>query len=42
MVRAFAEVLAVAREKQVCNRTAAYLLSVARVARAGTERGIFP
>jgi glutamate dehydrogenase/leucine dehydrogenase len=42
MVKAFAEVLAVAQEKRVCNRTAAYLLSVARVARAGAERGIFP
>lgn len=42
MVQAFNEVHEMAKEKQVDNRTAAYLLAVDRVARAGAERGLFP
>ncbi|OGK08285.1 MAG: glutamate dehydrogenase [Candidatus Riflebacteria bacterium RBG_13_59_9] len=42
MVNAFNEVYELAQEKQVDNRMAAYLLAVSRVARAGTERGLFP
>ncbi len=42
MVSAFGDVRDMAKEKDVDNRTAAYLLAVSRVARAGTERGLFP
>ena len=42
MVSAFGDVRQMAKEKDVDNRTAAYLLAVSRVARAGTERGLFP
>ena len=42
MVKAFGDVRNMAKEKDVDNRTAAYLLAVSRVARAGTERGLFP
>ena len=42
MVKAFGDVREMAREKDVDNRTAAYLLAVSRVARAGAERGLFP
>jgi len=42
MVRAFQEVLAVARREQVYMRTAAYLLAVERVGKAMTMRGLYP
>lgn len=42
IVNAYEEVIAVAKENKVNNRTAAYLLAVARVARAGAQRGLFP
>ncbi len=42
MVSAYGDVRDMAKEKDVDNRTAAYLLAVSRVARAGTERGLFP
>ena len=42
MVRAFQEVLAVARREQVDMRTAAYLLAVKRVADAMELRGLYP
>ena len=42
MVRAFQEVLAVARRDQVDMRTAAYLLAVKRVADAMELRGLYP
>jgi glutamate dehydrogenase (NAD(P)+) len=42
MNRAFAEVSAIAREKQVHMRTAAYILGVGRVAKAMDLRGIYP
>ncbi len=42
MTRAFAEVLAVAQERQTDMRTAANLLAVQRVAEATRLRGIFP
>jgi len=42
MVRAFQEVLAVARREQVYMRTAAYLLAVERVGNAMTMRGLYP
>ncbi len=42
IVNAFEDVIKTASEKKVHNRTAAYLLAVARVARAGTMRGLFP
>jgi len=42
IVKSFNEVHAMANERKVDNRTAAYLLAVDRVARAGFERGLFP
>lgn len=42
MVQSFNEVHEIAKDKKVDNRTAAYLLAVDRVARAGFERGLFP
>jgi glutamate dehydrogenase (NAD(P)+) len=42
MVRAFSEVLAVARREQCNMRTAAYLLAVKRVADAMEMRGLYP
>jgi glutamate dehydrogenase/leucine dehydrogenase len=42
MVRAFQEVLAVARRELVYMRTAAYLLAVERVGNAMTMRGLYP
>jgi glutamate dehydrogenase/leucine dehydrogenase len=42
MVRAFQEVLAVARREQLDMRTAAYLLAVKRVADAMELRGLYP
>lgn len=42
IVTSFDDVIKMAKEKKVHNRTAAYLLAVARVARAGAERGLFP
>ena len=42
MTRAFAETLAIAREKKVHMRTAAYVLGVGRVAKASQLRGIYP
>jgi len=42
MARAFGEVLAVARDRKVSMRTAAYILGVGRVARAMALRGIYP
>jgi glutamate dehydrogenase (NAD(P)+) len=42
MTRAFAETLAIAREKKVHLRTAAYVLGVGRVAKATELRGIYP
>ncbi len=42
MVNAFQNVLRIAQERQVHMRTAAYLLSVDRVAQATTTRGIYP
>jgi glutamate dehydrogenase/leucine dehydrogenase len=42
IVTSYEDVIKMAKEKNVHNRTAAYLLAVARVARAGTERGMFP
>jgi glutamate dehydrogenase/leucine dehydrogenase len=42
IVTSYDDVVKLAKEKKVHNRTAAYLLAVARVARAGTERGMFP
>jgi glutamate dehydrogenase/leucine dehydrogenase len=42
MVRAFSEVLAVARREQCNMRTAAYLLAVKRVADAMELRGLYP
>ncbi len=42
MVRAFQEVLAVARREQVDMRTAAYLVAVKRVADAMDMRGLYP
>jgi glutamate dehydrogenase (NAD(P)+) len=42
MVRAFSEVLAVARREQIDMRTAAYLLAVKRVADAMDLRGLYP
>lgn len=40
--RAFAEVYAIARDKKVSMRTAAYILGIGRVAEAKRVRGIFP
>jgi glutamate dehydrogenase (NAD(P)+) len=42
MVRAFREVLAVARREQIDMRTAAYLVAVKRVADAMDMRGLYP
>jgi glutamate dehydrogenase (NAD(P)+) len=42
MVNAFQNVLRIAQERRAHMRTAAYLLSVDRVARATTTRGIYP
>lgn len=42
MNRAFDQVMAVAEERQVYNRTAAYILAVERVATAVAIRGIYP
>jgi glutamate dehydrogenase/leucine dehydrogenase len=42
MVRAFQEVLAVARREQCYMRTAAYLLAVERVGNAMQMRGLYP
>ena len=42
MVKAFEEVLAIARREQVNMRTAAYLLAVKRVADAMEMRGLYP
>jgi glutamate dehydrogenase/leucine dehydrogenase len=42
MVRAFTEVLAVARREQINMRTAAYLVAVKRVADAMEMRGLYP
>ena len=42
MVKAFTEVLAVARREQCNMRTAAYLLAVKRVADAMELRGLYP
>lgn len=42
MTRAFAETLAIAKEKKVHMRTAAYVLGVGRVAKASQLRGIYP
>jgi glutamate dehydrogenase/leucine dehydrogenase len=42
MVRAFQEVLAMARREQCDMRTAAYLLAVRRVADAMELRGLYP
>ena len=42
MVKAFQEVLAVARREQVNMRTAAYLVAVQRVADAMSMRGLYP
>jgi glutamate dehydrogenase (NAD(P)+) len=42
MTRSFAETLAIANEKNVHMRTAAYILGVGRVARAIQLRGIYP
>ena len=42
MTRAFCEVLAIAEEKKVNMRTAAYVLGVGRVATAMQLRGIYP
>jgi glutamate dehydrogenase (NAD(P)+) len=42
MVNAFQNVLRIAQERRVHMRTAAYLLSVDRVAQATTTRGIYP
>ncbi|MBC7343503.1 MAG: glutamate dehydrogenase, partial [Clostridia bacterium] len=42
MVSAFEEVYAVAREKNLDLRTAAYVLSVGRVAQANRIRGMYP
>ena len=42
MVKAFQEVLAVARREQCDMRTAAYLLAVKRVADAMEMRGLYP
>jgi glutamate dehydrogenase (NAD(P)+) len=42
MKRAFAEVLATAKENRVHMRTAAYIIGVGRVARAMALRGIYP
>ena len=42
MVKAFSEVLAVARREQCNMRTAAYLLAVKRVAEAMEMRGLYP
>jgi glutamate dehydrogenase (NAD(P)+) len=42
MVRAFQEVLTIARREQIDMRTAAYLLAVQRVADATAMRGLYP
>ena len=42
MVKAFQEVLSIARRDQVDMRTAAYLLAVQRVADATSMRGLYP
>jgi glutamate dehydrogenase (NAD(P)+) len=42
MVKAFSEVLAIARREQCDMRTAAYLLAVQRVAEATMMRGLYP
>ncbi|MEP7189215.1 MAG: glutamate dehydrogenase, partial [Roseiflexaceae bacterium] len=42
MVNAFQNVLRIAQERRVHMRSAAYLLSVDRVAQATTTRGIYP
>jgi glutamate dehydrogenase (NAD(P)+) len=42
MVKAFQEVLAIARREQIDMRTAAYLLAVQRVADATAMRGLYP
>ncbi len=42
MVKAFSEVLAVARREQINMRTAAYLVAVKRVADAMDMRGLYP
>ena len=42
MVKAFGEVLEVARREQVNMRTAAYLVAVKRVADAMELRGLYP
>jgi glutamate dehydrogenase (NAD(P)+) len=42
MVKAFSEVLAIARRDQIDMRTAAYLLAVQRVADATAMRGLYP
>ena len=42
MVKAFQEVLAVARREQIDMRTAAYLVAVKRVADATAMRGLYP
>jgi glutamate dehydrogenase (NAD(P)+) len=42
MVKAFQEVLAIARRDQIDMRTAAYLLAVQRVADATSMRGLYP
>src|SRR4029453_14918447 len=42
MVNAFQNVLRIAQERQVHMRSAAYLLSVDRVAQSTTTRGIYP
>ncbi len=42
MVGSFYDVHEVAKERKVDNRSAAYILAVSRVARAGIERGLFP
>ena len=42
MVKAFGEVLAIARREQCDMRTAAYLLAVERVADATALRGLYP
>lgn len=42
MVRSFREVLKIAREKKVDNRTAAYILAMSKVADAMKIRGLYP
>ena len=42
MNRAFDEVIAIADQRKVNNRIAAYILSIDRVARATMLRGIYP